>query len=242
MKRTIFAYPYIAFAIVFLLVPLFLIIFYSITLPINPISISPREEIIQNKFIENLNYIGYIEDKNLSKPGTFYSTGDTLTVYNNILNRNEWFNITFTSKEVLNIDEIDENGQVIDNITSLRLETVRNGFSFTLQHFIRFFQSTVYINVLFRSLYIALISTLICLLLGFPTAYILSRMGEAKRNLVSVLFILPMWMNFLLRTYAWRTLLEKNGVINEFLRFLGFPEQEMMYSKGAVILCMVYNF
>jgi len=89
---------------------------------------------------------------------------------------------------------------------------------------------------------IALISTAICLAVGYPMAYILARMRPGVRGLVSFLFVLPMWMNFLLRTYAWMTLLENTGVINSFLTSLGFSPLEMMYTEGAVIFGNVYNF
>jgi spermidine/putrescine transport system permease protein len=117
-------------------------------------------------------------------------------------------------------------------------------FAFTLEHFRRFFDFSepVYMQVLLRSIRIALISTLICLLLGYPMAYILSRMKPRTRGIVSFLFVLPMWMNFLLRTYAWMTLLENTGVINTFLTSLGLPTISIMYTEGAVIFGNVYNF
>ena len=114
----------------------------------------------------------------------------------------------------------------------------------TLEHYIRFFDpaNPVYLNVLWRSVYLALISTLICLVLGYPLAYILAGMKPGTRNFLSFLFVLPMWMNFLLRTYAWMTLLERTGVINSLLAQLGLPAWNIMYTESAVILGMVYNF
>lgn len=119
-----------------------------------------------------------------------------------------------------------------------------NGVSLTLENFGKFFDfsNPVYLQVLWRSIYLALISTAICLLLGYPMAYILSRMKPNVRTVVSVLFVLPMWMNFLLRTYAWMSLLEKNGLINSLLGALGLPAQHLMYTQGAVVLGNVYNF
>ena len=123
------------------------------------------------------------------------------------------------------------------------LTTSQDGLrTFTFQNFARFFSDPVYLLVLWRSLWIAAVSTLICLALGFPMAYILSRMREKTRAVVSVLFILPMWMNFLLRTYAWMTLLERTGFINTLLTNLGLPTIDIMYTTGAVILGNVYNF
>jgi len=119
-----------------------------------------------------------------------------------------------------------------------------NGFEFTLQNFTRFFDlsNPVYLQVLWRSVYVAFVSTVICLLLGYPMALILSRMKPRVRNVLSVLFVLPMWMNFLLRTYAWMSLLEKTGLINTFLSFIGLPAIDIMYTQNAVILGSVYNF
>ncbi|MGI6578085.1 MAG: ABC transporter permease [Eubacteriales bacterium] len=118
------------------------------------------------------------------------------------------------------------------------------GFSFTLDHFTKFFnfKEPVYMQVLLRSIRIALISTIICLIIGYPMAFILSRMRPSVRNIVSFLFVLPMWMNFLLRTYAWMTLLENTGVINTLLTSMGLPTINIMYTEGAVIFGNVYNF
>ncbi|SCG83126.1 Spermidine/putrescine transport system permease protein potB [Proteiniborus sp. DW1] len=112
---------------------------------------------------------------------------------------------------------------------------------FTLDNFKRFMQPN-YINIISRSAGLALISTVICLVLGYPMAMILAGMEEKKRNFWVLLFIVPMWMNFLLRTYAWMTLLGKQGLINTFLEFLGLPTLNLLYNNGAVILGMVYNF
>lgn len=118
------------------------------------------------------------------------------------------------------------------------------GFAFTLKHFLKFFDfnEPVYMLVLLRSVRIALISTAICLVLGYPMAFILSRMDSKVRGIVSFLFVLPMWMNFLLRTYAWMTLLENTGVINSLLTSAGLSPINIMYTEGAVIFGNVYNF
>lgn len=118
------------------------------------------------------------------------------------------------------------------------------GGEFTLENFTRFFNFSdpTYLKVLWRSIYLAAISTIICLLLGYPMAYILSKLPTRIRGILSFLFVLPMWMNFLLRTYAWMTLLERTGIINTFLTNLGLPTWDIMYTQGAVILGNVYNF
>ena len=92
------------------------------------------------------------------------------------------------------------------------------------------------------SLLLSLISTLICLLLAYPLAMMLSNMKVSQTSFMVLLFILPMWMNFLLRTMAWQTLLEKNGVINQILSFFHLPSIQIINTPWAIILGMVYNF
>ena len=92
------------------------------------------------------------------------------------------------------------------------------------------------------SLLLSLISTLICLLLAYPLAMMLSNMNVSQTSFMVLIFILPMWMNFLLRTMAWQTLLEKNGVINQILSFFHLPSIQIINTPGAIILGMVYNF
>lgn len=92
------------------------------------------------------------------------------------------------------------------------------------------------------ALLLSFISTLICLLLAYPLAMILSKMNVNQTSFVVVLFILPMWMNFLLRTLAWQTLLEKNGVINSLLSLLHLPSLQIINTPYAIVLGMVYNF
>jgi len=92
------------------------------------------------------------------------------------------------------------------------------------------------------SLLLSLISTLVCFLLAYPLAMILARVQVKRHNFIILVFILPMWMNFLLRTLAWQTLLEKNGVINHVLSFLHLPALKIINTPAAIILGMVYNF
>lgn len=92
------------------------------------------------------------------------------------------------------------------------------------------------------ALLLSLISTVICLLLAYPLAMILSGSAISQSSFIVLIFILPMWMNFLLRTMAWQTLLEKNGVINAFLDFLHLPQLEIINTPYAIVLGMVYNF
>ncbi|MBO5167376.1 MAG: ABC transporter permease, partial [Lachnospiraceae bacterium] len=97
-------------------------------------------------------------------------------------------------------------------------------------------------KALWFSLLLSLISTVICLLLAYPLAMILSKMQVNQHSFIVLIFILPMWMNFLLRTIAWQTLLEKSGVINTLLDFLHLPALEIINTPYAIVLGMVYNF
>ncbi len=108
------------------------------------------------------------------------------------------------------------------------------------EHLLKAFDP-VYMRVLLHSILLALLTTAICLLLGYPVAYMLARAGRRGRFLL-VLVVLPMWMNFLLRTYAWMSLLDNQGIINSFLQWTGIGGTTLMYTEGAVILGMVYNF
>ncbi|MDL2233155.1 ABC transporter permease [Ruminococcaceae bacterium OttesenSCG-928-L11] len=96
--------------------------------------------------------------------------------------------------------------------------------------------------VLTRSITLAAIATVICLIICYPIAYIISRGGGVYQRTLLMLVMLPMWMNFLLRTYAWMTLLEKNGLINRFFGLFGLGPFEMINTGGAVVLGMVYNY
>ena len=96
--------------------------------------------------------------------------------------------------------------------------------------------------VLMRSVYLAAIATIICMITGYPVAFIMSRVGSSHRRTLLMLIMLPMWMNFLLRTYAWMTLLEKNGLINSFFGLFGLGPFNMINTGGAVVLGMVYNY
>lgn len=115
------------------------------------------------------------------------------------------------------------------------------GYKFSVENFTRLLQSQ-YIKVFSRSLELSLLSTIGCLILGYPVAYIISKMKPSKGNILIMLFIVPMWMNFLLRTYAWLPILGKNGFINNLLGYIGFGPFNFLYNDGAVILGMIYNF
>ena len=114
------------------------------------------------------------------------------------------------------------------------------GGGISFDQFIRFFSDPIFINILLRSLWLALLCTALCLVLGYPVAYILSR--KKRGGLLSVLFILPMWMNFLLRTYAWMSILENTGLINQLLLAIGLTPVTFLYNSNAVLFGMVYNY
>lgn len=99
-----------------------------------------------------------------------------------------------------------------------------------------------YTNIFVRSIRLAAIATVICLIISYPAAFILARMDKKVQSTVLMLVMLPMWMNFLLRTYAWMTLLGNNGIINSLLRFIGLGSVKLLNTQGAVVLGMIYNY
>lgn len=115
-------------------------------------------------------------------------------------------------------------------------------FKVTLDNFVRFFSDSIFLDVMKRSLWVAVITTVICLLLGYPVAYIISQMGEHKKGIMVLLITMPMWINMLVRTYAWVGILQDKGVINAILGFFGIGPVSLIYTDFAVILGMVYNF
>ena len=108
--------------------------------------------------------------------------------------------------------------------------------------FLNFAAMGRFMSVFERSFRLAFISTIICILIGYPIAYILSREGTRVQRLMIMLIVLPMWMNFLLRTYAWMSILENTGFLNQFLTFLRLPALNIINTPTAVVIGMVYNF
>lgn len=104
------------------------------------------------------------------------------------------------------------------------------------------FAASSYMPTLINSIWLSLIATFICLLIGYPTAYLISRMSFSKQKIMLMLVMLPMWMNFLLRTYAWMTILENNGLLNRLLGLVGLGPFQFINTPGAVVLGMVYNY
>ena len=131
-----------------------------------------------------------------------------------------------------------------------------NNFQFTTEHITRFFTATsslvqddgssrevhTYLLIFWRSLKLALISTAICLLMGYPIAYIMARAKEKKQKTMMTLIMIPMWMNFLIRTYAWMTILQDTGIINGVLGAIGIEPIHVIGTETAVIIGMVYDY
>lgn len=135
--------------------------------------------------------------------------------------------------------ELDESGEEYDIGEILANDEITEKTVFTLGHIM---EVSKYSTVLINSAWLALIATAICLVIAYPLAYMISRMQEARQKFALMLVMLPMWMNFLLRTYAWMTLLEKNGLINKLFGLIGLGPFEMINTQGAVVLGMIYNY
>lgn len=99
-----------------------------------------------------------------------------------------------------------------------------------------------YLKALELSIVLALISTVICLVVAYPLCLILTEKKRGKGSLLFLLFVLPMWMNSLLTTMAWQTILEKNGILNQFLRLLSLPDVSLINTPAAIVIGMIYNF
>lgn len=115
------------------------------------------------------------------------------------------------------------------------------GVTLTMESFARLLDP-MYVGVLLRSFKIAIVSSLVCILGGYPVAYILARSKSKYNFIIIILILLPMWMNFLLRTYSWLSILENTGLINTVITSLGFEKVHFLYNEGAVILGTVYNY
>ena len=115
-------------------------------------------------------------------------------------------------------------------------------FSFTLEHYAKFFTDPDFLLILWRSILIAVKTTVLCLLLGYPIAYYIARSTEKVQDVLILCITLPMWINMLVRTYAWIGLLSNGGIFQKILGFFGLGNVELLYTEGAVLLGMVYNF
>ena len=126
-----------------------------------------------------------------------------------------------------------------------------NSFGFTTENITKFFTATsqvdgaevhTYLLIFARSLKLAVISTVICFILGYPIAYIMATAGEKAQKIMLVLIMIPMWMNFLIRTYAWMTILQDTGILNGLLGLIGISPLHIIGTETAVIIGMVYDY
>lgn len=131
-----------------------------------------------------------------------------------------------------------------------------NNFNFTFDNISRFFTATstvaddngvqrevhTYLLIFGRSLKLAVISTIICLILGYPAAYIISRSSPRTQKIMITLIMIPMWMNFLIRTYAWMTILQDTGILNGLLGLIGLGPVHIIGTETAVVIGMVYDY
>ena len=131
-----------------------------------------------------------------------------------------------------------------------------NNFQFTFQNITRFFTATssitddsgaarevrTYVLIFMRSLKLAVISTFICLLMGYPAAYIISKASSRVQSILITLIMIPMWMNFLIRTYAWMTILQDTGIFNGILGLIGLKPIHIIGTESAVVIGMVYDY
>ena len=128
-------------------------------------------------------------------------------------------------------------------------------FRFTTENVTRFFTATsvvddgeavkevhTYLLIFMRSLKLAVISTLICLLMGYPIAYIMARAKARTQKIMVTLIMIPMWMNFLIRTYAWMTILQDTGIFNGLISALGLGTVHIIGTEAAVVIGMVYDY
>lgn len=115
-------------------------------------------------------------------------------------------------------------------------------FRATLDYYIKFFTDKDFLIVLGRSLMIAIKTTIICFIIGYPIAFFISRCEEKVQNALILSITLPTWINMLVRTYAWIGILTKGGLISTILSFFGFEDVELLYTETAVLIGMVYNF
>lgn len=115
-------------------------------------------------------------------------------------------------------------------------------FNFTIDNFVRFFSDSIFLEVLGRSLRVALITTVLCIVLGYILAYYIAKCSDGIKMKWVLIITFPTWINMLVRTYAWIGILQNDGIINTILGWVGIGPVDMIYTEFAVILGMVYNF
>lgn len=113
---------------------------------------------------------------------------------------------------------------------------------FTFDNYKQFFTDPDFLLVLWRSIKIAVKTTIVCVIIGYPIAYFIAGSSEKVQNILILMITLPMWINMLVRTYAWIGILSEGGIAQELLSLIGLGDSELLYTEGAVMLGMVYNF
>ena len=117
-----------------------------------------------------------------------------------------------------------------------------NDMNFTFENIAKFFSSPVYMLIFWRSVKLAVISTIVCLLIGYPIAYIIAHASPRAQKTMITLIMIPMWMNFLIRTYAWMTILQDTGLLNNLFASLNLGRVHIIGTETAVVIGMVYDY
>lgn len=230
MKRTSFAaLPYVCFAVIFTVIPLLLMVYFSMRVEI-PLDVSNQVTLARDTVVKTAD-----GEQQLLPAGAALTLDKALTA-----RTADGTAVTLEAGTKI----ISADGQ---KLSLIKNNGVNYGIRYSFDNFVKFFNSeqTSGINcvkVFLDSLYMAFLATLICLAIGYPLAYILSGMRPFTRNFLYFLLMLPMWMNFLIRTYAWRPILADNGLIHQLLKAVGVANPpQLMPSEGAVVLGLVYN-
>ena len=216
MKNKVAAVPYNIWMVIFIVVPLLLVLYFAFTTQI-PVSLVGEQR-------QAIDY--ETED---GGDGDADSAWDA-DADENVDNADEGDEYTVDGDDADTDEDYDEDGYAapVETVTVFTFDNISSVGRFA--------------PVLMRSIALAAIATIICLIVCYPISYIISRSAENRQRTFLMLVILPMWMNFLLRTYAWMTILENNGLINRFFGLFGLGPFKLINTGGAVVLGMVYNY
>ncbi len=114
-------------------------------------------------------------------------------------------------------------------------------FTFTLNNYVELFTQDLYVNAYVRSVWIGIVTTLLCLLISYPLALYIVQQSPRWRSVLLFLILIPFWTNFLVRTYAWMLILSNNGVLNSLIQAVGLPRQTLLNTTGAVVVGLIYG-
>ncbi len=236
MHRSLFASPYTLWMIIFTVVPVILISYYSFTDSNGNFTLDNFKNFWDshyeaNKVIREEEAFRSGDFTFLTEAGEVSEDGATLTIP-----------VKALVTETADCSFLTQRGEVTgpENEELLTIAVSRLHEKVDYSQYIK--RGTVNWDTLVYSLWMAFLCTVICLLLGYPAALFMADRKMKLGATLVVLFIIPMWMNFLLRTVAWMSLLEDSGLINSLLRSLGFEGVQMMYTSNTVLLGMVYNY